>query len=103
MFPADLQPAETADNLIVSRERFGEDAKSLLKTRPELRGIILERYDSIEEFSIPNVEIVHKPAYSLNLYAAMGLCEGFERDDSADEAELSFTAQIGRASCRERV
>lgn len=78
--------------LIVSRERFGEDAKELLRTRSELRGIILERYDSIEQLNIPNAETVHKPAYSMNLYAAMGLCEGFKRDDSADEAELSFTA-----------
>lgn len=82
--------------LIVSRERFGEDAKTLLRTRPELRGIILDRYDSIEEFSLPNVEVVRKPAYSLNLYAAMGLCDGFERDDSAEEAELSFTAPEAR-------
>lgn len=78
--------------LIVSRERFGDDARELLRTRPELRGILLERYDSIEQLNIPNLETVHKPAYSMNLYAAMGLCDGFERDDSADEEELSFTA-----------
>ena len=42
------------------------------------------------------MEVVRKPAYSLNLYAAMGLCDGFERDDSAEEAELSFTAPEAR-------
>ena len=78
--------------LIVSRDRFGEDAKSLLSSNSELRGIILERYDSVEQFNIPNVEVVNKPAYSMNLYAAMGLCKGFERDSSGEDAELSFTA-----------
>lgn len=78
--------------LIVSRERYGEDARTLLSSNKELRGIILSRYDSLEQFSETNIEVVHKPAYSMNLYAAMGLCEGFSRDDSAEEAELSFTA-----------
>ena len=58
--------------LIVSRERFGEDAKEILRTHPEIRGIILERYDSLEQFNNANIEVVHKPAYSMNLYAAMG-------------------------------
>lgn len=78
--------------LIVSRDRFGEDAKGLLSSNSELLGIILERYDSVEQFNIPNVEVVNKPAYSMNLYAAMGLCDGFERDSSGEDAELSFTA-----------
>lgn len=78
--------------LIVSRERFGEDAKQLLHNNPELHGVILERYDSLEQFNDPNAEVLRKPAYSMNLYAAMGLCEGFERDESSDDEDLSFTA-----------
>lgn len=88
------RPAACGTNgyLIVSRDRFGEDAKELLRNNPELHGIILERYDSLEQFSDPNAEILRKPAYSMNLYAAMGLCEGFERDESSEDDDLSFTA-----------
>lgn len=78
--------------LIVSRERFGEDAKELLRTYPELYGIILERYDSLEQYNFANLEVVHKPAYSLNLYSAMGLCEGFTRSEDTNESDISFTA-----------
>lgn len=77
---------------IVSRERFGEDAKEILRTHPEIRGIILERYDSLEQFQNANIEIVHKPAYSMNLYAAMGLCEGFTRSSESTDPDVSFTA-----------
>lgn len=82
--------------LIVSRERFGEDAKNILSSHPELRGIILERYDSLEQFANSSIQVVHKPAYSMNLYAAMGLCDEFTRAADLNDSDTSFTAPDAR-------
>ncbi len=49
-------------------------------------------YSNLDSGDMPIVEVKYEPLSLVNDVAAMGLCDGFTRDESADDAELSFTA-----------
>lgn len=76
---------------IIADYELLDDAKELIARNPELKCILIDRFDSTAYSDNENITIIRKPVYSFSLSAAMGIGEKFTRNDDT-ESDVSFTA-----------
>lgn len=76
---------------IIADYELLDDAKELIARNPELKCILIDRFDSTAYSDNENITIIRKPVYSFSLSAAMGIGEKFTRSDDT-ESDVSFTA-----------
>lgn len=76
---------------IIAGYELLDDAKELIARNPELKCILIDRFDSTAYSDNDNITIIRKPVYSFSLSAAMGIGEKFTRNDDT-ESDVSFTA-----------
>lgn len=76
---------------IIADYELLDDAKELIARNPELKCILIDRFDSTAYSDNDNITIIRKPVYSFSLSAAMGIGEKFTRSDDT-ESDVSFTA-----------
>ena len=76
---------------IIADYELLDDAKELIARNPELKCILIDRFDSTAYSNNDNITIIRKPVYSFSLSAAMGIGEKFMRSDDT-ESDVSFTA-----------
>ena len=76
---------------IIADYELLDDAKELIARNPELKCILIDRFDSTAYSDNDNITIIRKPVYSFSLSAAMGIGEKFTRNDDT-ESDVSFTA-----------
>lgn len=76
---------------IIADYELLDDAKELIARNPELKCILIDRFDSTAYSDNDNITIIRKPVYSFSLSAAMGIGEKFTRNDDTESA-VSFTA-----------
>lgn len=76
---------------IIADYELLDDAKELIARNPELKCILIDRFDSTAYSDNENITIIRKPVYSFSLSAAMGIGEKFTRNDDT-ESNVSFTA-----------
>lgn len=90
-FSEDLQ----TDYLIVEKAFFTESVRDFVKSRPNMRCLVLVSYDSIEAVNIPNVRVISKPVYSISLYNAMGIQDiGYDNEHSESFPFIAPEAHI---------
>jgi len=58
--------------------------------------IVIDGFDSAYSINDPSIRLVRKPVYFLNLYAAMGIISEYERDNSVNADDFSFSAPEAR-------
>lgn len=76
---------------IIADYELLDDAKELIARNPELKCILIDRFDSTAYSDNDNITIIRKPVYSFSLSAAMGIGEKFTHSDDT-ESDVSFTA-----------
>lgn len=76
---------------IIADYELLDDAKELIARNPELKCILIDRFDSTAYSDNENITIIRKPVYSFSLSAAMGIGEKFTHSDDT-ESDVSFTA-----------
>lgn len=81
-----------ADYFIAELEFFNEKMQEFASAHPKIIFIVLEEYDCPDSVKLPNVRNIRKPAYSLKLYAAMGLCPEINRSEKAQKNDFAFIA-----------
>lgn len=84
-------PLLGAKAYIIADYELLDDAKELIARNPELKCILIDRFDSTAYSDNENITIIRKPVYSFSLSAAMGIGEKFMRSDDT-ESDVSFTA-----------
>ena len=77
------------DYIIVAKDYFSDDLREYLTKHNNMKCIIVTEFGAPNDIYFPNVKIIHKPIYSLNLYNAMGISD-FEARDNLNEYD-SFT------------
>ena len=76
---------------IIADYELLDDAKELIARNPELKCILIDRFDSTAYSDNDNITTIRKPVYSFSLSAAMGIGEKFTHSDDT-ESDVSFTA-----------
>ncbi|MDE7192608.1 MAG: PocR ligand-binding domain-containing protein, partial [Oscillospiraceae bacterium] len=80
------------DFFIVGKLFSSQAVQDYVKSRPDMRCIVLADYDSIDVINIPNVRAISKPAYSLSLYNAMGINNIDLEENDFENDDFSFIA-----------
>lgn len=86
------------DFLFVEKVLFSQTVQKFLVDHPHIQCVVLADYDNLELVDIPNVKVISKPAYSLNLYNAMGIADlAYDKDNAAEESgTFTFIAPEAR-------
>ncbi len=97
----DMEVAQTYDLssyefLIVERQQFSEKIEKFFSQNPNNKCIIIDDFDSEEKSKLPNVRIIRKPVYYLNLYYALGLINEYMRDETYFAEDFVFIAPEAR-------
>ncbi len=83
--------------LLIEEEFLSQEIQDfLVRNKKELQGLVIARYGRNHTYSAPNIKVLHKPVYSLNLYSAMGFGEELGRDTGAEFDEFTFVAPEAR-------
>ncbi len=82
---------DDAEYLICEKEQFALSLEGFAASHPDIRFIVIEKYNSVTNYRLQNVKVVRKPVYSFELYAAMGLMPEFEREENVED-DFLFTA-----------
>ena len=80
------------DYMIISNDFFTQGIREYLKNNEDVNGILIDDFGDPSELSSPNIKIIHKPVYSLNLYNAMGLSSYDLMGDSGEHDTFTFIA-----------
>ena len=59
--------------LIIDRVLFEGSVKDFVTKNSDVKCLIVEPYDAVEDIRLPNVRYLKKPVYSVTLYSALGL------------------------------
>ncbi len=78
--------------IIISGEYFTESLREYLKKHEEVTCIVVTEFGAINDIYYPNVKMLHKPIYSLNLYNAMGISSVDLRTELSDIDTFTFVA-----------
>lgn len=81
----------------IEQPLFTDTVMDFMKEKPEIKGIVLINFRSTRSYNIPNVRVIKKPLYSLNLasifqgedvYSNFSQIEADDFDFTAPEAEI---------------
>ncbi len=97
----DIEAARTYDLsgydfIIVECSLFGENLETHFKSDPGSKCILIDEFDSEYKPGLPNVRVIRKPVYYLNLYYALGLINEYIRDDAQFADDFIFIAPEAR-------
>ncbi len=79
------------DYLIIEKDSFNQGFFKYLEDNSNIQCILIDDYDSKDKFDMPNIRIIHKPVYSLNLYNALGAID-ISFVNNSENAMFTFTA-----------
>ncbi|MGN0695469.1 MAG: PocR ligand-binding domain-containing protein [Oscillospiraceae bacterium] len=85
---ADISP----DFLIVEKPMFSGGVREYAEKYPQVCCLVIANYDSPDDLKLPNVKIIRKPVYFLNLYNAMGISNITFGDSMSDSDSFTFVA-----------
>ncbi|MGN0620346.1 MAG: PocR ligand-binding domain-containing protein [Porcipelethomonas sp.] len=84
-----------ADYFIVEQSLFEGSIKDFFVQNPEKQCLIIDKYNDIHDYKLPNVRILRKPVYSLGLYNAMGVQVSVSKSES-DNSSFSYISPDAR-------
>ncbi|MGN0691960.1 MAG: PocR ligand-binding domain-containing protein [Oscillospiraceae bacterium] len=90
----DINAVKTSppDFLIVEKTLFSGSIKEYAENSPQVSCLVIANYDSTDDIGLPNVRIIRKPVYFLNLYNAMGISNITFGDSTNDSDSFTFVA-----------
>ncbi|MBQ8435174.1 MAG: PocR ligand-binding domain-containing protein, partial [Oscillospiraceae bacterium] len=82
----DIQNLEQieCDYIIVAKDYFTDSLRDFLTKHNDVKCIVVDEFGAANDIFFPNVKVISKPVYSLNLYNAMGI-SNFETRDEMNE------------------
>lgn len=75
-----LQTNQAIKYLFIEENMFTDEVKSFVEQNPELKCVLIVEYKSMVKYDIPNLEVIKKPVYSLNLAVVMDIADVHGRD-----------------------
>lgn len=88
---ADFGSASDYNFIIAEKSLYDERLEKLLADDPGLKCLLIAPYNEPLE-AIPRTKLLHKPAFSMGLYTALGLGADTSRDEIPERDAFSFTA-----------
>lgn len=80
------------DYIIISKDFFTKSIHEYLDNNEKSQCILLAEWSDMSDVGYPNVKIIHKPIYSLNLFNAMGISSVDVENDSEEQEKFTFIA-----------
>lgn len=68
-----LEKTADCDYILVEKELFSKDIENFFVNNRNKQCIVIANYDSKNDINLPNVRVIRKPVYSLNLFNALGI------------------------------
>lgn len=68
----DIRKADV-DYYIIEKKLFKDSIRTFFAENPEKQCLVIDKFNCVNDSSLPNVRILRKPVYSLSLYNAMGV------------------------------
>ncbi|MGN1417571.1 MAG: ATP-binding protein, partial [Oscillospiraceae bacterium] len=90
----DISAVENAspDFLIIEKTMFSGSIREFAEKDTKICCLVIANYDSADDIGLPNVRIIRKPVYFLNLYNAMGISNITFGDSGSDSDSFTFVA-----------
>lgn len=80
------------DFFIVDQKFFNDKMKEYFIAHKNIRCIVVDGFDNTDKIKAPEIKVIRRPVYFLNLYAALGIINDYVRDDMLSSEDFSFTA-----------
>ncbi len=80
------------DFFITEKQFFTDKIRDYFVDSTHTRCIVIDSFNSTSNFDIPQVSIIRKPVYFLNLYAALGIIDEYTRESDYYSSDFNFIA-----------
>lgn len=87
----DIYDNDDYEYIILERIFFSQGFRNYLTEHPDIQAIVIVNYDAPNDIEFPNVRLLHKPIFSLNLYNAIGI-SNFSLGENNEVDSFTFVA-----------